>query len=574
MRRLYPRLPKGLLALLAVVALTTAAGAQTGLGSEIQILQRLAEERYADGDLERAAATYQEIASKQSDVRDQAKALFMAAWLMHLSGHEGEALTTLTRSLTLAPEQPFDATLYNRDFELLYRQALDAAGRARREGSAARTREAVTEMAAGRDDEARRHLAAAIELDPDNPSALYNLALLDLRAGASEEAMADFERVIALTYKAEGGGMTELRAKALTSMGVIYQQLGQPGDAEQAFLEATRTDAMEATAWANLGRLQMRLDRHEAAAASLERAHGLRPDNLAVTRDLASSLAGSGRQAQASATLHATLNRYPKEAGMWLQLAHIEQLRDQPTAAIDALHTAIEIDLDNQQGIAARSAILLAQVHRQAGDSAAALAAANRAIGWDRNDPNAWSELGRAQTAADQLAAAAASFGRAAELDADSLERQMEFGDTLAANNQLPQAEAAYLRALTLDPENADAAAKVAAVRAKIANQRAIVAGRVRPPKPIAPKKIGLEFAGIDYKDLQLRGALVKQVNKKSPAARAGLRKGDLILWIGDYAVLSGKDFFQYLKRRPPGDRLEIEYLRDGRIWEAELRLR
>ena len=139
---------------------------------------------------------------------------------------------------------------------------------------------------------------------------------------------------------------------------------------------------------------------------------------------------------------------------------------------------------------------------------------------------------------------------------------------------QLPQAEAAYLRALTLDPEASMAAEKLEIIRSQIASQRAIVSGKARPTKPIAPKKIGLDFAGIDYQELQLRGALVKQVNKKSPAARAGLRKGDLILWIGDYAVLSGKDFFQYLKRSPPGDRLAIEYLRDGRIHDVELRFR
>ena len=41
-----------------------------------------------------------------------------------------------------------------------------------------------------------------------------------------------------------------------------------------------------------------------------------------------------------------------------------------------------------------------------------------------------------------------------------------------------------------------------------------------------------------------------------------------------DYSVLSAKDFFQFLKRSPPGDRLALEFLRDGRIHEVELVLR
>jgi tetratricopeptide (TPR) repeat protein len=259
---------------------------------------------------------------------------------------------------------------------------------------------------------------------------------------------------------------------------------------------------------------------------------------------------------------------------MWQQLGRIEKSRGEVTAAIQALERSVDADGENQSDTAARSAILLSNIYLEQEDAEAALAAAHRAVGWNRNDPEAWSVLGQAQRAADQLAPATASFGRAAELEPDSLDRQMILGDTLLANQQLAQAESAYLRALTLDPNSSEANANLEAVRSRVANERAIVAGKARPRKPIAPKKIGLEFAGIDYKNLQLRGALVKQVNKKSPAARAGLRKGDLILWIGDYSVLSDKDFFQYLRRSPPGDSLDIEYLRDGRIQDVELQLR
>jgi tetratricopeptide (TPR) repeat protein len=553
---------------------STGSSAQTGLDSEIQILQRLAEERYAEGDLERAAETYQEIAGKQTEPREQAKTLFLAAWLMQLSGQEDAALTSMTRSLRMAPEQSFEASLYNRDFELLYRQALDIALQQRRRESAEKTQAAVAHMGSGRDSQARVLLESATELDPGNPSALYNLALLDLQAGAGSEALADFERVISLTYQETGPGMVELRAKSLTSLGVIYQQLGNSDDAEQSYLEATRADPREATAWTHLGLLQFHLGRFDVASTTLERAHELLPGNREVTWSLARSLLESGRAGQASTTLRTALEKHPDDAEMWQQLGQLERSRNQTTAAIQALERSVEADGENLTGIAAGSAVLLSILHLEQEDAEAALAAANRAVGWNRNDPEAWSALGQAQQAADQLAAATASFGRAAELDPGSLDRQLTLGNTLLANNQLPQAEAAYLRALTLDPNSSEASANLEAVRARIANERAIVAGKVRPRKPIAPKKIGLEFAGIDYKDLQLRGALVKQVNKKSPAARAGLRKGDLILWIGDYSVLSGKDFFQYLKRSPPGDRLDLEYLRDGRIYDVELQLR
>lgn len=548
--------------------------AQLRSDSEIQVLQRLAEERYAEGHLERAAEIYQEIAEKQTDTGDRARALFTASWLIHLSGDSAAALAALTRSLRMAPDQPFEASLYNREFELLYRQALDLALKERHRESAEMTQAAVAEINSGHQTKARSLLEAAKELDSDNPSALYNLALLDLRDGATEESLPAFERVVSLTYKDDGAEMTELRARSLTSIGMIYQRQGLLDDAEQSFLEATRADSLEASAWLNLGLLRFQRGSYEAAATTLERAHELLPEESQVTRILATCLLESGRAGHASTLLETHLQRYPDDAEMWLQLGEIESRRGDPAAAIGALERSLQTDAQNQNGVAVQAAIHLSSIHLEQSNEEAALDAANQAVGWDPSNPDAWTVLGHAQLAVEQIPAAAASLGRAAELHPNSVERQMTLADALAASKQFPQAEAAYLRALTLDPNSAEASASLQTVRAQIANQRAIVTGRARPPKPISPKKVGLEFASIDYKDLQLRGALVKQVNKKSPAARAGLRKGDLILWVGDYSVLSGKDFFQYLKRSPPGDRLDLEYLRDGRIHDVELQLR
>ena len=548
--------------------------AQTSLESEIQILQRLAEERYAEGDLKRAADIYQEIAAKHTDFQEQAKALFTAAWLNQLSGDSATALVLLTRSLAMVPDLTFNKSLYDREFALLYQQALHAAQRERQLESTEKTQAAVAELKAGRLPEARALLESAVNLDHDNASALYNLALLDLRAGASPKALGDFERVVSLTYKETTADMTELRAKALTSIGLIYQKEGRLDDAEQSYHEATRADSAEASAWMNLGLLQYQQNRFEVASTTLAKAQELLPENRQVVLSLARSLEASGGADQAAASLRSYLQRQPGDAEAWQQLGQIEERRDDIAAAIQALEKSMAADEENVSGVAIRSAILLASIHLDQESVEAALAPANRAVGWDRNNSAAWSVLGRAQLAAGQQAQGTASLTRAAELDSGSLERQMDVADALRADGQLAQAEAAYLRALTLDPSSIEAEANLELVRQKIANERAIVSGKVRRPRPIAPKKIGLEFAGIDYKDLQLRGALVKQVNKKSPAARAGLRKGDLILWIGDYSILSGKDFFQYLKRSPPGETLDLEYLRDGRIHDVELHLR
>jgi S1-C subfamily serine protease len=143
----------------------------------------------------------------------------------------------------------------------------------------------------------------------------------------------------------------------------------------------------------------------------------------------------------------------------------------------------------------------------------------------------------------------------------------------------LTKAEAEYIRGLDLEPGSASAEESLEQIRARLAAERAVVTGAAPTPraastKPLPPKKIGLRFVELDYKQLGLRGALVKEVVKNSPAARAGMRKGDLVLWIGDYSVLSSKDFMQFLRRNPPGDVLDLQYLRDGETFTTQLDLR
>lgn len=563
------------LLLLLSTALTPPGGsAQSAFDTDIQILERLAQERYAEGDLLRSAELYQEIAAKQADREAQAKALFTSAWLLQLTGDRSRPLDLLTRSLTIDPHQPFDSSLYDREFELLYKQALDIALRERHRASTQKTQEGVAQLQSGHQNQARGLLEEALVLDPDNPTAVYNLALLDLRAGAVPKALGDFERVVSLTYKESSAEMTSLRASSLVGIGVIYQRQGRPEDAEQSFLEATHSDPEGPSAWKRLGLLRFEAERYDGATSPLERAAELLPDDREVVVALIQSQDETGRTGQASATLNSFLLRHPSDAELWRQLATIEESRGETEAAIKALESSITADGENHSGIAVVSAVQLAALHLLQEDFDGAISRANQALGWDRADPDAWTVLGETQLALDQLTQATASFGRAAELDPDSAQRQTALANALLAGNKLPQAEAAYMRALSLDPNSADASANLAVTRAQLADERAIVAGQAKPRKPIPPKKIGLEFAGIDYQDLRLRGALVKQVKKKSPAARAGLRKGDLVLWIGDYAVVNDKDFMQFLKRNPPGKSLGIEYLRDGRIYDTELQLR
>jgi serine protease Do len=68
-------------------------------------------------------------------------------------------------------------------------------------------------------------------------------------------------------------------------------------------------------------------------------------------------------------------------------------------------------------------------------------------------------------------------------------------------------------------------------------------------------------------------GALVVRLSESSPAAKAGLAPGDVILTIGGKAVASDKDVYRAIASRFPGDEVVVRYLRDGKTTETKIKL-
>jgi serine protease Do len=82
-------------------------------------------------------------------------------------------------------------------------------------------------------------------------------------------------------------------------------------------------------------------------------------------------------------------------------------------------------------------------------------------------------------------------------------------------------------------------------------------------------------FIGITYRDVEPelarqfslpvdRGILVQQVGPGTPAARAGLRTGDILVDFGGTAVTEGGDLRRALRARRPGDTVNVIVVRPG----------
>jgi serine protease Do len=87
----------------------------------------------------------------------------------------------------------------------------------------------------------------------------------------------------------------------------------------------------------------------------------------------------------------------------------------------------------------------------------------------------------------------------------------------------------------------------------------------------VAPVWLGLELQDLDPRLLDAmelprgaKGALVSGVPTGSPAAKAGVRRGDLVTRAGGHPVETARDVFAIVEAATPGQEIELELLRDG----------
>jgi serine protease Do len=79
---------------------------------------------------------------------------------------------------------------------------------------------------------------------------------------------------------------------------------------------------------------------------------------------------------------------------------------------------------------------------------------------------------------------------------------------------------------------------------------------QIQPWEPGLAKKFGLE---------EERGALVGKVMEGEPADKAGIKNGDVILQVEDHPIKDTRDLLNTIAKLPPGKRVKIVVLRDGK---------
>jgi Tfp pilus assembly protein PilF len=420
---------------------------------------------------------------------------------------------------------------------------------------------------------ARATLGRALALVPDNAFALFNLALVEMRGGAREEAIAGFERLISLEAGRPGSVPPEVRSPALATLGLLYYEKGFLDEARRYLEAATELEPASARTWNNLGLTLRRQGDAAAAERAFRRARDLAPDDAQAANNLGLLLVAAERWPEAVAVLRDATGRAPDNAAAWLNLGLAHRGDGDLAAAARALDRALALDDGNAAGLGARAASYLAVVRFEQGDVAGAAAAAAQAIAWRPEDLEAWVYQGLAQQLQGDPAAARESFRRAILIDPTRAELHNNLGTALVSLDDLEGAAAAFRQALALRPGFAEAQANLDEVTSRLAaglpvGQRPVVeverASGARPER--RPRPLGARFGREDASPGATRGARITSVQGGSPAALAGLRVGDLVLAVDGKPIQDAQQLLTYIGRLESGrDAIELDILRDGK---------
>jgi len=132
-------------------------------------------------------------------------------------------------------------------------------------------------------------------------------------------------------------------------------------------------------------------------------------------------------------------------------------------------------------------------------------------------------------------------------------------------------------------PETINAAGEARVVRfvASVAERIANAPERIPYSEPqAAPRRTGGPERGVrtyvgtipDYSE-DVKGLRLSGVREGSPAQKAGLRSGDVIVRFGEQKVENIYDYMDALNRYKPGDTVKVVVLRDGKEVELTLTL-
>lgn len=316
---------------------------------------------------------------------------------------------------------------------------------------------------------AQTAIQALLKLSPQHSGARLMHAQLLWKEG-SQEALKE-----GLVFASQVAGATPVNGKALLApkqeratafslIGLIYEQEGRLKEANQAYADALKIDAIRAEALLGAGRMLLRdkrpadaLARFESvingsanapapAAVSLIAAED-RPVLVQAKLGAAKALLDMGRVQMARDMLQPLIKEYPKDAEIKLWLGKCEQELGNFDVAEKHLQEAIELAPKNFAGY-----IMLSQLYVATARPSEAAQVLRKAEGYVPDNAERRRMMGQSELARGNTDAALQYFHCALELEPNNLDIQFDLGVGLRHAGKLDEAKAQFDEVEKRDP--------------------------------------------------------------------------------------------------------------------------
>ncbi len=325
--------------------------------------------------------------------------------------------------------------------------------------------------------EGLRYAQQAARLAPDSAYIAVALGRAYERAGLESEAYAAYQsavkldpgarlprqRLVRLAIDREDWGAARRGAQSLLEvdpsraeshflMGLVEFKAGNLDDARLHFDEAIRaSNEPYAEAWYNLGVLERKADKPDAAIAAYQKAIEARPGYLAAINNLGLVYSDLGRHEEAEARFREALAKKADYPSAWVNLARTLSARGRNDEALAAYRKALEID-PNERSAQLQVAVTL----RRMGRADEAIAEYRSLLEKHPRYVKAWFNLGIALAAEGHDDEALDAYERALELDKEHLGARKNLGLLLLRLDRFEAAREHLDEALELRPADAE----------------------------------------------------------------------------------------------------------------------
>ncbi len=531
---------------------------QPAPATNLQALEGEARQAYAAGDLALAAGLYRSLIDRVAPDRDGPRLRQTLAFILFELGDSPSARSELEVALYAQPELPFRAELYPEAFVILRSEALENARRQRRVRVASLLGEATRAIEVKRFDEALAKLTEALNLSPNLPDLLYNRALAEQGLGQLERAEATFREVLALP-----GTQPTLRVLALNNLAILLYSRGDFEQAESFLRGAIRLSDRDESTWFNLGLVLEKQQRLEEALQAYRSARALQPGDPSILLRLGSIHLLRQQWVEAVGVLYEASQIAPEQPEIWYQLGRAQVGLGNQEGAVTSLEKARTLDPGGRAGILVPALLSLTDLYLATQNIRQSVQTAAEAVQWSPDSPEAWNALGLARLKAGDPIAAELAFDRATQLAPTRAEFWTNLGTARLGARNYEAAEAAFLQVLKLRPQDAEA---IRVIRELDSRRTAAT----KAPASAAPPELGAALSRADYPQLNVKGLRVEGVTEGSPAQRAGLRPGDLVLRVDGENPTSPQELERLWRKKRSGY-LRLSVLREGRPMELQL---